>query len=89
MNIDRVLVMVRRAKELGKMNEKFCNGDYHPANKLAPADKNKNAELWAHAIKVGTQELLRYVETYGFTDVIYTGLGPTLKRGERFVEIPY
>lgn len=85
---DRVPVIVRMAKECGKLNEKGCNGDPHPRNPN-PDDKNRSMELWDHACAVATSELLRYVERFGFTAVAYTGLYPTLMRGDRFVEIPY
>ncbi len=89
MDVDRVHKLVRLARECGKLNEHFCNGDPHPANKLAPDDKNKNAELWGNAVDVATADLLSFVEAYGFTGIEYTGLGPTLKSGDRFVEVPY
>ncbi len=89
MPLDRVGKLVRLARECGKLNEHYCNGDPHPANTHRPDDKNKNAELWDHAHDLASHDLLRFVETYGFTEVVHTGLGPTLKRGEQFVEIPY
>ena len=36
-----------------------------------------------------TAQIAALVKPYGFTGVEYTGLGPTLKRGEQYVEIPY
>lgn len=87
-DIDRVLVIVRMAKECKRLNEKFSNGDPHPRNP-DPADKNRNAELWGNAVDVAANELLRYVERFGFTGIEFAGLGPTLKRGEQFVEVPY
>lgn len=87
-DIDRVGVIVRLARECGKLNEKATNGDPHPRNPN-PDDKNRNMELWSHDCDVATAELLRYVETYGFTAIAYTGLYPTLKRGAQFVEVPY
>lgn len=80
-DIDRVGVIVRMARECGNLNEHYSNGDPHP--------KNRNAELWGNAVDVASAELLRYVERFGFTDVVYTGLGPTLMKGKTFVEIPY
>ncbi len=89
MPVGRVEQLVGLARECAQLGEHVCNGARHPRNKLHPEDKNKNAQLWGNAQDVATAELLRLAESYGFTDVIYAGLGPTLKRGEQFVEIPY
>ena len=87
-DVDRVHKIVRLAKEIGKLNEHFCNGDPHPGNPT-PEDKNRNSELWGNAVDVAVAELAGFANAYGFTEVVFTGLGPTLKRGSQFVEVPY
>jgi hypothetical protein len=80
--------LVKLARDAGKCNEAFSNGDWHSSN-ANPADKNRNAQLWGAEVDAHTVRILALVKPYGFTAVEYTGLGPTLKRGEQFVEIPY
>lgn len=87
-DIDRVNAFSRLANECKRLNEFATNGDPHPRNRLKRDDKNENANLWTHDLDVLTAELMRNVQTYGFTSVEYTGLRPCLKRGDRFVEIP-
>lgn len=69
--------------------EFVCNGEPHKVNQNNPSDKNRNSELWQIKVNAIDFEILQYAKPYGFTEVVCTGLGPTLKRGEQFVEIPY
>ena len=80
--------IVRIAKFAFEANEHACNGDPHPWQKNK-ADKNANADAWGVTLEGHTRDLLEVIRPYGFTDVVYTGLGPTLKKGEVFVEVPY
>ena len=88
MDIDRVHKMVRIAKDCGRLNEKAVNGDPHPRNSNSE-DKNRNMELWQHDCDVSTAELERFVNSYDFQEVAYTGLYPCLKKDGNFIEIPY
>ena len=88
MPTDRVNTLVRLAKECGKLNELAVNGDPHP-RVYDKTDKIANAKRWEQDLNGATAELERFAQQYGFTSVVYTGIGPTLKKGETFVEIPY
>lgn len=88
MDVDRVHMIVSLAKECARANEHSVNGDPHPRNPVKD-DKNANSKLWLHDCDVLTASLERYISSYGFTGVVYTGLGPTLKRGDLYVEVPY
>lgn len=85
--LDRVSVMVRLGEDCAKLGVKECNGDPHPRN--PKEDKDKNAQLWGHDRDIAAQELLRYAERFGFTEVVFAGLYPSLKKGEAFADIPY
>lgn len=85
---DEVRRLVRLARMAGERNERFCNGDPHP-NSSDPEDKSENSAHWATSMNAVTDAIIELITPHGFTGVEYTGLGPTLKRGERFVEIPY
>lgn len=85
---DSVDTLVWLAKQAGKANEHYSNGDPH-SKSTDPTDKNENARLWSDEVDGFTKRIRNLTELYGFTDVVYTGLGPTLKRGEKFVEVPY
>jgi hypothetical protein len=78
----------RLAKWAGKGNEHYCNGDPHE-DATDQTDKNECAKLWAAEVDAASEGILLIVRDYGFTAIEYTGLGPTLKRGEQFVEVPY
>ncbi len=85
---DKVREMVALAKRAGDANTHSCNGDPHPSYPNA-SDKNHNSQRWGAIVDDLTRQIAALVAPFGFTEVVYTGLGPTLKRGERFVEIPY
>jgi len=78
--------LIHMANNAAYANERSCNGDRHPGE--PGADKNRNSELWGISCDVWTSGILRTMQPYGFTDVVFTGLRPTLKRNEQFVEIP-
>ena len=78
--------LVRLALTFGKCNEHACNGDSHPDVK---GDKNAASKRWKQDVNLYGDKIAQLVKPYGFTEVVATGLGPTLKRGEQFVEIPY
>jgi hypothetical protein len=88
MPLELVQKLVRLANRAGLCNEHACNGSPHPFSG-DKADKNANAELWNDEVNRITRQIADLVRPYGFTAVEYTGLGPTLKRGEQFVEVPY
>lgn len=88
MPLDSVDTLVWLAKQAGKANKHYCNGDPHPSSK-DKSDKSANAGLWGKDVDGFTKRIKNLTEVYGFTDVEYTGLGPTLKRNEQFVEVPY
>ena len=83
-----VTQLVTLAKLAGKANEHFSNGDEFPGVSFF-RDKNENARRWEKEVDRITDLIADLVKPYGFTAVVYTGLGPTLKRGEQFVEVPY
>jgi hypothetical protein len=85
---DKVQSLVQLATKAGKANEHYSNGDPHPSYPDS-SDKNFNAQRWGAIVDDCTELIRQLVAPYGFTDVVYTGLGPTLKRGEQFVEVPY
>jgi hypothetical protein len=86
MPLAEVQRLVRLARKAGDCNEHSCNGDRFSANGLSKSD---NAELWAAQCSATTAEIAKLIKPYGFTAIEYCGLGPTLKRGEQFVEVPY
>lgn len=88
MPILTVHMLVERARRAGRANEGASNGDRH-RNSDDRNDKNANAREWERDLERETEEIRKMVAPYGFTEVVYTGLGPTLKRGEQYVEIPY
>lgn len=88
MTLETVRELVTLAKWAGRGNEGECNGDPH-ADSPDRTDKAANARCWARDVERITGQIERLVTPYGFTAVVYTGLGPTLKRGEVYVEIPY
>lgn len=83
-----VAELVALSLRAGKANEHYSNGDPHPSYPNA-SDKNFNAQRWGAIVDDLTEQIRKLVTPFGFTDVVYTGLGPTLKRGEQFVEVPY
>jgi hypothetical protein len=83
-----VQMMVETAMKCGRCNEAAVNGDRH-RNSDNRDDKNANTKEWLRDLERQTEELLKIVKPYGFTAIAYTGLGPTLRRGDRYVEIPY
>jgi len=90
MAMRRVQLIRGIANRCGQQNEKACNGDPHPALAVwANKDKNLCTKRWQADLDESTQQLLDTVKGHGFTGVEYTGLYPTLKRGDQFVEIPY
>ena len=88
MPLAEVKRLVSLAWRAGRRNEHFSNGDPHHLSKDA-RDKNENAKHWADDVAAITQEISELVAKYGFTEVTFAGLGPTLKRGSQFVEVPY
>jgi hypothetical protein len=88
MPLAKVRQLVSFAKRAGDANTHYCNGDPHPSYPNA-SDKNFNAQRWGAIVDDLTKQIADLVKPYGFTEIVYTGLGPTLKRGDRFVEIPY
>ena len=80
--------LVKLAKLAGDANEHYSNGDPFPGISFF-RDKNENARRWEKEVDRITDLITDLVKPYGFTAVVYTGLGPTLKRGEQFVEVPY
>lgn len=85
-----VLKLVRLARYAGRCSEHACNGDA-PDEPTAhdKTDKNGNDEYWHAAQRRYDSDILALIAPYGFTGIEYTGLGPTLKRGTQFVEVPY
>lgn len=88
--------LVRLANQAHTCNEHASNGDPYYREKgpgvvgyIHVADKNECARFWSAKLDETTEMIRRLVTPYGFTDVVYTGLGPTLKKGETFVEVPY
>lgn len=81
--------LVDRANYAGRCNERACNGDPFPVGNAQATDKNANMEAWRRELDTVANQIASLVAPYGFTEVVFTGLGPTLKRGEQFVEIPY
>jgi len=79
--------LVRLALTFGKCNEHACNGDDH--QDAPKGDKNAAAKRWTREVQLYGDNIAQLVKPYGFDYVTATGLGPTLKRGEQFVEIPY
>jgi hypothetical protein len=84
----QVAALVGLALRAGKCNERACNGDPHPRAKDR-TDKNECKDLWEADVATTTVNIADLVRPYGFTEVVYTGLGPTLKRGAQYVEVPY
>ncbi len=80
--------LVRLALQAGKAGEHFSNGDAFPGVEFFRS-KEENSHRWEKEIARITTLIEDLVKPFGFTAVEYTGLGPTLKRGERFVEVPY
>lgn len=74
-----------------------CKADYRTGDE--PEPEPTRAELAAYLLidaeyarkqlKIAARDIAGLVKPYGFTEVVFTGLGPTLKRGEIFVEVPY
>lgn len=87
MPMQSVVKLVRLAKRAGDCNTFSCNGDPFPGD--PSGDKNKNCRLWSEEVDKVTVDIANLVRPFGFTSVVYTGLGPTLKRGDSYVEIPY
>lgn len=88
MPLSDVQRLVMFAKKAFAANEHACNGDPHPSYPQA-SDKAFNSGRWHQIVDDCTASILTLVQGHGFTDVVYTGLGPTLKKGEQFVEVPY
>jgi hypothetical protein len=80
--------LVGFAVRAGDANEHCVNGDPHPSYPNA-TDKNFNSQRWGAIVNDLTKQIADLVRPYGFTGIEYTGLGPTLKRGDRFIEVPY
>ncbi len=90
MPIAEVLLLVGLAKHAGRCGEHICNGDKEDGS--AEPDTNKkhdNAQRWRKQQDEIDARIVALVAAYGFTAIEYCGLGPTLKRGEQFVEVPY
>ena len=87
MPLTQVKQLVSLAKQAGQANEHFCNGDAHPFDPNS-SDKNLNSRLWKNTVDRLTEEIAELVAPYGFTDIVFTGLYPTLKRGNEYVQIP-
>jgi hypothetical protein len=88
MTTSEVSVLVQLARFAAEANEHACNGDPHPSYPNA-SDKAFNAQRWGAIVDDRTRQIVELVKPYGFTAVEYTGIGPSLKRGDRWVEIPY
>jgi hypothetical protein len=88
MPIAEVEQLVALALKAGKCNEHACNGDGHPAFPNA-SDKSFLAGQWKAIVRDCTHDIEKLTKPYGFTEVVYTGLGPTLKKGDQWVEVPY
>jgi hypothetical protein len=82
-----VAKLVELAKEAFRCNELACNGDPHPLG--GRGNKASNSYQWGKDVDRLTERIAALVRPYGFTEVVYTGLGPTLKRGAQYVEVPY
>ena len=87
MPLEDVKRMVRLARSAGAANTHACNGDPFPG--LLNATKARAAQEWGSQCDAITKHIAGIAGLYGFTDIVYTGLGPTLKRGSQFVEVPY
>lgn len=87
-NVPRHVVreLVHLADSAAYANERSANGDPHPGE--PNADKNRNMELWSISCDVWASGILRTMKPYGFTEVVFTGLRPALKRDQQYVEIP-
>lgn len=83
--LPKVQKLVKLAKRYFDANEKYSNGDDHPHGK----SKSECSRLWGEEVDRITKEIYDLMEPHGFTDVVSTGLGPTLIKGQRYVEIPY
>lgn len=83
-----VLILVQTGSKAGRYNERYCNGDRHPRSEN-PEDKAENARHWKADVARAANDILTVAQPYGFTGVEFTGLYPTLKRGNQYVEIPY
>lgn len=88
MPLPSVKLLAKLAARAGKSNEHYCNGDTHEYS-ADQTDKNENALRWGIEVNRYTDHIVMLIKPYGFTAIEYTGLSPTLKRGEQFVEIPY
>lgn len=84
----KVIRLVYLSIMYGDYNTKYSNGDRFPGTRV-PDDKSVSSHLWGSAVDACSAMILDLVQPYGFTAVVSTGLGPTLKRGDRFVDIPY
>jgi hypothetical protein len=77
------------ANRIGDAETHACNGDPHPQNEERPQDKNLNSQFWSKEADSHREDLWDIVWKYGFTGIAHCGLGPTLKKKEQFVDIPY
>lgn len=87
MTVKQVNRLVSLANRAMTANEHSCNGDPHPSYPNA-SDKSFNSLRWEAIVGDLTAEIGKLVHAHGFTEVVFTGLRPTLKRGDMFVEIP-
>lgn len=90
MPLGEVTRLVGLARHIGRCGEHICNGDRMDESSEPDSDKKShNAHEWGKSQNVYESILLKLIGQYGFTGIEYCGLGPTLKRGTQFVEVPY
>lgn len=89
MPLEDVHTLVQMSRKSGDANTHACNGDVHPRYSGVTDDKNLHSTIWEQEVTYWDELIRLRVTPYGFTEVTHTGLGPTLKRGDLFVEIPY
>jgi len=88
MTVNDVHQLLQLANRCGRCNTYWCNGDPHTLNQNHD-DKNENSRLWAIEFDDATAQLQKFVDEFGFGEVEYNGLYPTLKRNGRDVYPPY
>lgn len=88
MPADAVARLVRLCNRRARCAEHECNGDRHPEN-ANPDDKNVNAALWGVCVDRAQEQIRELVKPFGLVPDFGIGLFPVLKRGDRYVEVPY
>lgn len=86
--IDKVRKLVKLASQRGNAATYGCNGEPHKLSK-DQWDKNENARNWDKEVESFDAKIMELMKPFGFTAVVATGLGPTLMKGEKYIDIPY